>query len=246
MSGPDSARCFALVPCAGSGQRAGPGGPKQYRSVAGRPVVAWALDALARVPQLSATLVVLAPEDDAFEAAVPGFAGARGWVARCGGSTRAQSVARGLAELLARGAFDTDWVLVHDAARCLLRPQDVQGLISACRADTVGGLLAVPVADTLKQQSGPEDAPRAAATVARAGKWAAQTPQMFRIGLLRRALSQAGEAVTDESSAVESLGLQPRLVEGSPENFKLTWPADFELAARLLASRGAGHAGEAS
>nr|WP_272885351.1 2-C-methyl-D-erythritol 2,4-cyclodiphosphate synthase [Calidifontimicrobium sp. SYSU G02091] len=226
---------FALVPCAGSGSRAGHAGPKQYRAVAGRAMVAHTLAALAAVPRLAATLVVLAPDDTQFETAAPGFPGERGWVARVGGATRAASVAAGLAELARRGAADDDWVLVHDAARCLLRPEWVDALIDACVGDEVGGLLAQPVADTLKQA---DETGRVAATVDRAGKWAAQTPQMFRLGLLRRALAAAGDAVTDEASAVEALGLAPRLVAAPLENFKVTWPADFALAERLLASRG--------
>ena len=228
-------RCFALVPCAGSGSRAGTAAPKQYETVAGQAVVAHTLAALARVPRLVATLVVLAPDDDQFEAAVPGFAGERGWVARVGGASRAETVANGLAELQARGAQPHDWVLVHDAARALIRPEWVDRLIDACADDDVGGLLALPVADTLKQQTGDH---RVAATVDRQGKWAAQTPQMFRLGLLAPALRGAGPQVTDEASAVEALGHQPKLVRGEFENVKLTWPGDFALAERLLQTRG--------
>jgi 2-C-methyl-D-erythritol 4-phosphate cytidylyltransferase len=230
-----SPRLFALVPCAGVGQRAGTAGPKQYEVVAGLPVVAHTLAALAAVPELAATLVVLAPDDERFETAVPGFTGARSWVARAGGATRAATVAAGLAELRRRGAAEHDWVLVHDAARCLLQPHWVQRLIEDCRDDAVGGLLAQPVADTLKQC---DAAGRASATLAREGKWLAQTPQMFRLGLLQRALDSASSAsVTDEASAVEALGLAPKLVAAPLENFKLTWPADFALAERLLRSR---------
>jgi 2-C-methyl-D-erythritol 4-phosphate cytidylyltransferase len=220
-------RCIALVPCAGIGARAGVGGPKQYHPVNGRAVVAHTLDALAMVPRIEATLVVLAPDDAAFESQVSGF---KGWVARRGGETRAQTVANGLDELLERGVAAHDWVLVHDAARCLVSPALIERLIDACWDDEIGGLLALPVADTLKA----EHDGRVAQTVERHGKWAAQTPQMFRLGLLRAALAQAGEAVTDESSAIESLGHAPRLVRGDLTNFKLTWPADFALASRLL------------
>ncbi|MDE2567081.1 MAG: 2-C-methyl-D-erythritol 4-phosphate cytidylyltransferase, partial [Burkholderiales bacterium] len=160
----------------------------------------------------------------------------RAWVARCGGATRADSVARGLQALRERGAGDADWVLVHDAARCLLRPAWVERLIQACLGDAVGGLLALPLADTLKQAKGD----RVAATLDRQGKWLAQTPQMFRLGLLQHALAQAaaaGVAVTDEAGAIEQLGLAPKLVPGDIENLKLTWPADLELAARLLQTR---------
>lgn len=224
------ARCFAVVPCAGAGARAGTPGPKQYMPIAGRAMVAHTLDALARVQRLVAILVVIAPEDHLFERRVPGFGDERRWLARCGGATRAESVVNGLAELVARGVQPHDWVLVHDAARCLIRPDWVDRLIDACQRDEVGGLLALPVSDTLKQA---RDA-RVVATVERADKWAAQTPQMFRLGLLQQALAQVSGAVTDEASAVEALGHQPKLVEGALENFKLTWWADFDMAERLL------------
>lgn len=207
-------------------------GPKQYARLAGRSVVAHTLRALGAVQRLRATLVVLAPDDTAFEAAAAGFAGDRAWVARVGGATRAASVANGLAELRRRGVGDDDWVLVHDAARCLIRPPWVDRLIDACADDPVGGLLALPVADTLKH----ERAGRVGETLDRAATWAAQTPQMFRLGLLETALGAAGGGVTDESGAVEALGERPLLVRGEVENFKLTWPGDFALAARLLAS----------
>ena len=229
-------RCYALVPCAGTGERAGTPGPKQYESLNGQAVVAHTLAALAQVRQLSATLVVLSPGDTLFERHAPAFCASlagTAWVARCGGASRAETVANGLAELAAHGARPDDWVLVHDAARCLLRPQWVERLIDACLDDAVGGLLALPLADTLKQARGG----RVAATLDRADKWAAQTPQMFRLGLLQRALAAAGAGVTDEASAIEALGLAPKLVAGEFENFKLTWPADFALAARLLETR---------
>ena len=223
--------CHAVVPCAGVGARAGAGGPKQYALLAGRPLVAHTLDALLAVPRLATVQVVLAPDDARFEALVPPHP--RLCVDHAGGATRAASVLGGLRALRRRGAADDDWVLVHDAARCLLQPAWVDTLIDACIDDAVGGLLALPLADTLKQATGD----RVAATVDRSGKWAAQTPQMFRLGLLERALAAAGPGVTDESSAVEALGLAPRLVPGALENFKLTWPADFALAERLLETR---------
>jgi 2-C-methyl-D-erythritol 4-phosphate cytidylyltransferase len=232
--GTTRSRCYALVPCAGSGTRAGDAAlPKQYREVAGRPLVAWTLAALGQVARIDATLVVLARDDADFERRLPRFAGARGWIARCGGASRARSVANGLGELLARGAADDDWVLVHDAARCLVRPEAVDRLIDACIDDAVGGLLALPLADTLKQAAGE----RVATTLPRADKWAAQTPQMFRAGALRDALVHAGDAVTDEAGAIEASGAQPLLVRGDVENLKVTWPGDFALAERLLRSR---------
>jgi 2-C-methyl-D-erythritol 4-phosphate cytidylyltransferase len=231
----DAHRCFALVPCAGSGTRAGTSGPKQYELLGDRALVAHTLGALAAVPALTATLVVLAPEDTQFESHAPAFKGSRAWTARCGGATRAASVAAGLQELGVRGAVPHDWVLVHDAARCLLRPVWVQRLIEACAEDPVGGLLALPLADTLKHAVAGQG--RVERTLDRSDKWLAQTPQMFRLGTLQRALAHAGEGVTDEASAIEAMGLQPLLVPGELENFKVTWPADFALASRLLETR---------
>lgn len=226
-------RLYALVPCAGQGERAGTAGPKQYETLAGRTVVGHTLTALGRVSRLHRVLVVLSPSDALFESHVPGF---DGWIARCGGATRADTVAAGLRELSDRGASATDWVLVHDAARCLIRPEWVDALIDACLDDEVGGLLALPAADTLKR----EEAARVSATVDRARMWQAQTPQMFRLGVLRDALASAarrGIAVTDEASAIEAAGQAPRLVRGDLENFKVTFPPDFELAERLLRTR---------
>jgi len=226
--------CHAIVPCAGSGVRAGHGVPKQYVSVAGRAVVEHTLRALAAVGRVSTILVVLAPHDDRFERDVRLPAGRSIAVARCGGATRAESVAQGLDALAGRGAAADDWVLVHDAARCLVRPEWVERLIDACADDAVGGLLALPLADTLKQAT-PEG--RVAATRDRTGLWQAQTPQMFRLGPLRAALAQAGPAVTDESTAIEATGRAPLLVPGELENFKLTQAGDFTLAERLLQGR---------
>jgi 2-C-methyl-D-erythritol 4-phosphate cytidylyltransferase len=233
---PPAPRCFALVPCAGSGQRAGTPQPKQYHRVAGRAVVARTLDALLRVPRISAVLVVLSPGDTGFAEAVP-VPGPRVRSAEVGGATRAASVAAGLAELAAQGARHEDWVLVHDAARCLVDPADIDRLIDTCQGDPVGGLLALPLPDTLKRADAQG---RVGATVPREGIWAAQTPQMFRLGELRAALAAAGDAVTDEASALEAQGRAPRLVAGSADNFKLTFPTDFARAERVLASRSAG------
>jgi 2-C-methyl-D-erythritol 4-phosphate cytidylyltransferase len=175
-------------------------------------------------------MVVLAPEDTRFEHCAEDF---KGWVSRTGGATRAETVAAGLRALRAKGAIDADWILVHDAARCLVRPELVARLIDLCRQDEVGGLLALPLADTLKQAEGE----RATQTLDRKDKWLAQTPQMFRLGMLQLALAAAGDAVTDEASAIEALGHAPLLVPGEIENLKLTWPADFALARRLLETR---------
>lgn len=219
---------WALIPCAGTGSRAGAGGPKQYQPLAGQPMVMHTLAAFAAVPRLSGTLVVVARGDDFLAAR-----GARCLIADCGGSTRAASVFNGLNHLLARGAQAADWVLVHDAARCLVTPTQITQLIDACFDDEVGGLLAHKLPDTLKA----EVQGRVAGTIDRSDKWLAQTPQMFRIGLLRQALEKAGDRVTDESSAIEALGLAPRLIAGSAQNFKVTYPEDFALAEAVLLGR---------
>jgi 2-C-methyl-D-erythritol 4-phosphate cytidylyltransferase len=237
-------RCFALVPCAGFGSRSGSAIPKQYAALAGRALVLWTLEALARVPELARTLVVLSPGDTQFAAlGAEGDAEAAGacWTADVGGATRAETVAAGLAELLARGAREDDWVLVHDAARCLIRPEAVERLIAECRDDAVGGLLAMPIPDTLKRSDANASAERVSATVSRTAIWAAQTPQMFRIGALRDALrdglARPDLTITDEASAIEASGRSPRLVRGDFENIKVTWPEDFALAERLLRGR---------
>lgn len=221
-------RLWALIPCAGTGSRAGAEGPKQYQPVAGKPMVLHTLDAFAAVPRLAGVLVVVSAGDTFFDASV-----ATVLIAACGGSTRAGSVLNGLNALLERGAVPTDWVLVHDAARCLITPAQIDALVDACLGDPVGGLLALKLPDTLKSERGG----RVAATVERSDKWLAQTPQMFRIADLTYALRTAGDAVTDESSAMESMGLYPLLVEGSAQNFKVTYPQDFALAQAVLLAR---------
>ena len=157
-------------------------------------------------------------------------------IAACGGSTRAASVFNGLNALLQRGAAPGDWVMVHDAARCLITPAQIEALMLACLSDAVGGLLALKLPDTLKR----EVDGRVAQTVDRSDKWLAQTPQMFRIGELQAALLAAGDGVTDEASALEFVGRQPLLVAGSAQNFKVTYPQDFALANAVLLARRSG------
>jgi len=240
------ARYFALIPCAGSGSRAVapataadadlPPLPKQYQPVAGQPMVMHTLAAFAGVARISDVLVVVAPGDDFFEHHSAPCA-----VTDSGGATRAISVRNGLHDLFEQGARGHDWVLVHDAARCLVTPAQIDALIDACSADEVGGLLAHKLPDTLKQEGMGGAQGRVAATVPRNDKWLAQTPQMFRIDLLSRALDAAlaadASAVTDEAGAVEALGLAPLLVPGSARNFKVTYPEDFALADAVLRAR---------
>ena len=221
-------RLWVLIPCAGSGSRSGATGPKQYQSVAGQPMVLHTLAAFSAVARLAGMLVVVSAGDTFFDSHP-----APCRVADCGGATRAQSVLNGLGALQTGGAQPHDWVLVHDAARCLITPAQINALIDACQHDTVGGLLGLRLPDTLKREQGG----RVAETVERADKWLAQTPQMFRLGALSQALRAAGDAVTDESSALEAMGCQPLLVEGSAQNFKVTYPADFALAGAVLQAR---------
>ncbi|MGD1826056.1 2-C-methyl-D-erythritol 4-phosphate cytidylyltransferase [Chromobacterium violaceum] len=224
------ARMIALVPAAGSGSRFGAPSPKQYLQLNGKPLMWHTLATLAAVPDVDEVAVVISPQDEWFD----DFA----WdlpklsVHRVGGASRAQSVASGLAAL---ACADDDWVLVHDAARCCLSVAAVERLIAALSGHAVGGLLALPVPDTVKRA----DIDRhVAATVPRNGLWLAQTPQMFRAGLLARALSSAAaEDITDEASAVERLGVKPLLVEGDAQNFKITYPRDLALARAILAAR---------
>ena len=222
-------RYFALIPCAGNGSRAGTAGPKQYERVAGQPMVWHTLSAFAAVQRIARTLVVVAPGDGFFERNPTTSA----LVVPCGGATRAASVANGLRELRRAGAVDNDWVLVHDAARCLITPELVNRLIDACGDDEVGGLLAYPLPDTLKVEQGG----RVQSTLPHEDKWLAQTPQMFRLGMLRQALENAGDGVTDEASAMEAMGLKPLLVPAGAQNFKVTYPDDFAMAEAVLRSR---------
>ncbi|HEY0845121.1 MAG TPA: 2-C-methyl-D-erythritol 4-phosphate cytidylyltransferase [Noviherbaspirillum sp.] len=220
-------RYFALIPAAGVGARMGADCPKQYMPLAGKLMLVHVLDTFAASESISHTFVVVSADDGYIDDAL---AGARHLADRVtiihkGGATRQQSVLNGLAAMR-ECVGDDDWVLVHDAARPGLTDELIGRLVKTVHDDQVGGLLALPVVDTLKRSNGEG---RSLQTVPRDHLWAAQTPQMFRYALLRRALEQAVE-VTDEASAVEALGLQPKLVEGSPRNFKVTLPHDVALA----------------
>jgi len=216
--------------------------PKQYLPLAGVPMLVHTVEALLVEPRLSSVSVVLAPDDVDYEAAGCALRlqvhGARVRVVRCGGDTRAASVRNGLRALAGSVAAD-DWVLVHDAARPCLPPSALARLIDTLLDDPVGGLLAMPVADTLKR--GGADG-RVVDTPSREGLWAAQTPQMFRCAPLLAALDAAVEAAarpggapaTDEAQAIEAGGASPRLVRGDPRNLKVTWPADIALAEGFL------------
>ena len=223
--------CFwGIVPAAGAGRRMGTEIPKQYLEVAGKPILQHALEHLLRVPRLSAVMVALAPGDDHWSdlacARDPRVLTTRG------GKERAESVCNALDALAGLAAPD-DWVLVHDAARPCITPQDVERLMDALQGDPIGGILALPVTDTLKDVE--NDAIQN--TLDRRRVWRALTPQMFRYRTLRTALERAAaehREVTDEACAVELLGLKPKIVEGRPDNIKVTRPEDLPLAAFYL------------
>ena len=221
---------IALVPAAGAGSRMRGDRPKQYLRLHGEPLIAHTLRALAREPRIASIVVVVSPDDAYWETYDWSEWRDRLRVLRCGGDTRAQSVLNSLQALSAEIADDT-WVLVHDAARPCLTNDALARLISTVEHDDVGGLLAVPVADTLKR-AGSDG--RVAVTEPRAGLWQAQTPQMFRYGLLKRALLAAGADITDDASAIEHLGLSPLLVEADSRNLKITHPRDLQLASLIL------------
>ena len=240
-------KLWALIPCGGSGSRAQTAQsdvPKQYRVIAGKPMVMHTLAAFEQVNRLAGGLVVIAKEDDQLPELLKAAENNIFLIAPQAGNTRSTTVFKGINALLEQGADSADWVLVHDAARCLITPVQINALIDACENDTVGGLLALPLSDTLKTEKTGEHASRVATTLGRSDKWLAQTPQMFRMGALLQALSAAGDLsdsanalITDESSAMERLGHSPKLVRGSSQNFKVTYPEDFALAEAVLMQR---------
>ncbi|PHV35152.1 2-C-methyl-D-erythritol 4-phosphate cytidylyltransferase [Janthinobacterium sp. BJB312] len=226
---PNSIRYFALIPAAGVGARMEAGSPKQYLAIAGKPMLRHALDAFLASPLIAHTYVVVSAEDGVIDTVVPEHGVT---VLRCGGATRMDSILNGLHALHGSIAAH-DQVLVHDAARPGLTPALIAKLITEVGDHPAGGLLALPVVDTVKR-AGP--ASLSAQTVPRDGLWLAQTPQMFSYALLHQALSEAPDpqAITDDASAVEALGLAPRLVEGHPRNLKVTLPRDIHTAELYL------------
>lgn len=229
-------RYWAMVPAAGAGKRMGSAVPKQYLSLAGRPVIAHTLASLLDHPRIDGVAVAIGAGDEWWPTVAAELNAAKPLRVVTGGAERCHSVLNGL-EALSEPAQPEDWVLVHDAARPCLTGGDLDRLIDTLADDPVGGLLAVPVRDTLKQA---DDAGRVAATVDRSRLWHALTPQMFRLGMLHEALSAAlarGLLVTDEAAAMEVAGFAPRLVEGRADNLKITRPEDLALAEFYLTRR---------
>ncbi len=227
-------KIVALVPAAGTGTRLGDALPKQYQDVNGHPMIFHALDALSHVSRISTIGVVLSPVDRHWQSLMADadagrLLGGRVVTWRVGGQTRAASVLNGLRELSCEISAG-DWVMVHDAARPCLRTELVEQFIDELEEDSVGGLLALPLADTLKRDDGYLRVER---TLEREGVWRAQTPQMFRYGTLVAAL-EAMPGATDEAQAIEALGHRPRLVMGDSANLKVTYAPDLKLARMLL------------
>jgi 2-C-methyl-D-erythritol 4-phosphate cytidylyltransferase len=217
------------------GRRFGAPIPKQYLEIQGHKVLDLALATLLEHPRVRGLVVALDPADSLWP--TTSYAADPRVLTVAGGAERAQSVRNALVGLAGR-ASDDDWVLVHDAARPCLRRADLDRLMATLEGDPVGGILAVPVHDTMKRA---DAAGRICATVPRERLWHAYTPQAFRLGLLRRALDQAladGSLVTDDASAVEHLGLTPLLVEGHGDNIKITQPEDLPLAQLYLQQQG--------
>jgi 2-C-methyl-D-erythritol 4-phosphate cytidylyltransferase len=210
--------------------------PKQYTPLAGRPMLWHAIRAVC-VPPVESVFVVLAPGDRTFARQDWGAFAGKLEPLYCGGETRRDSVYNGLVAAMAAVEAD-DWMLVHDAARPCLPRKDLEALVRETQNDEVGGILALPVADTVKK-TGKDEAGvfRVMTTEDRSMLWLAQTPQMFRAGLLTQALRKAKGSVTDEAAAVEEMGLRPRLVAGSRENLKVTWPGDLAIAESILKGR---------
>jgi 2-C-methyl-D-erythritol 4-phosphate cytidylyltransferase len=229
MTKPAVPRYLALIPAAGVGARMAAASPKQYLPIGGKPMLRHTIDAFHSSPLIAHTYVVVSPDDPFIDAVVPPEGVS---VLRCGGATRMESIRNGL-RTLHDSVRPDDWILVHDAARPGLDAELIARLIVETGEHPAGGLLALPVVVTVKRSVAAD-----VATVSRDGLWLAQTPQMFRYQLLCRALDAATDpsAITDDASAVEALGLAPKLVEGHPRNLKVTLPSDIRIAEMYLAA----------
>ena len=229
MSTHQAPRYIALIPAAGVGARMAADGPNQYMALAGKPMLRHTIEAFLSSDRIAHTFVVVSPDDGVIDSVIPDGGVT---VLRCGGASRLESVRNGL-QALAGQLREDDWVLVHDAARPGLNQELIARLIDGVGDDPAGGLLALPVVDTVKRASA-----EGVNTVSRQGLWLAQTPQMFRYRLLGDALAAAQDAsaITDDASAVEAMGFSPKLVEGHPRNLKVTLPSDIRIAEMWLAA----------
>ncbi|MGH8545460.1 MAG: 2-C-methyl-D-erythritol 4-phosphate cytidylyltransferase [Gammaproteobacteria bacterium] len=224
-------RYWVAIPAAGKGARIGFDLPKQYLSLLGKPIIAHTLERFLELPAIDGIVVAIAADDRYWDSISISNRGKVSTVA--GGTERCHSVLAALESLLRRGSSG-DWVLVHDAARPCVRAEDIGRLIERCSRHETGGLLALPVGDTMKRA---DEAQEVVETVSRARLWHALTPQMFRLGALHQALTEAlrkGRIVTDEAEAMELMGHTPCLVEGHPDNIKITRSEDLALAESFL------------
>lgn len=223
------AKFHALIPAAGFGSRMESQLPKQYLPLQDRPILHWALEVFLNHGRIDSVILVLSPEDDLW--AKNALQHPKLTVLNCGGETRAESVLNALHA--SEDIAGEDWILVHDAARPGLTAGMLNHLLDELADDSVGGLLAIPVADTLKRA---DNAGRVANTEPRENLWRAQTPQMFRYVLLKEALIKASDAPTDEAQAVEAMGYKPKLVTGQLRNMKVTYPQDIALLEAIIAA----------
>ena len=220
-----------MIPAAGNGSRFRGELPKQYWMLDGKPMLVHSIERLAASIPLQQVHVVVSPGDRWFDEVIGTTPGVT--VLRCGGATRGETVRNALLALA--DAADDDWILIHDAVRPCIDPASLMRLQQELLHDDVGGLLALPMVGTLKR-AGAEG--RSVRSEPREGLWCAQTPQMFRYGVLRDALARPDAAhCTDEAQAVEAMGLQPRLVTGNPTNLKITYPEDLTLAAAIMSAQ---------
>ncbi len=223
----ESVQCWAVVPAAGTGSRMGTAVPKQYLPLGNAMLIEHTLRRLAAAHCITGIVVAVGEADDRWSDVAADVG--KPVITVAGGAERCHSVLHALGELMAREQPD-EWVLVHDAARPCVRVDDIERLAFAVRGHSVGGLLGIPLSDTVKRVDREGAVIR---TVDRQGLWRALTPQMFRLRLLHDALSAAtvaGELVTDEASAMELAGYSPLMVEGGADNIKVTRPADLAMA----------------
>jgi len=222
------ANFHVIIPAAGSGSRMATVMPKQYLPLAGRPMIAWTLEPFLSCERIASVHLVLSADDTHWQAHATRHPKLS--ILHCGGESRAETVLNALKMI---NIEQSDWILVHDAARPGLTHQLLDCLLDEVQDDAVGGLLAIPVADTLKRADTKQ---RVACTESREGLWQAQTPQMFRYDILKEALTKSVGIPTDEAQAVEALGLCPKLVTGQLRNLKITYPQDLALAEAIIAA----------
>lgn len=216
-----------IIPAAGTGNRMASVLPKQYVPLAGMPMISHTIQVFFNHPRIASIHLALNPDDD-FWRSLPLEPASKLKLHYTGGENRSETV---LNTLQAISTAEDDWILVHDAARPGLTHQLLDNLLNALENDAVGGLLALPLADTLKQA---DAANRVEKTIPRTDLWQAQTPQMFRYGTLTKALQSFKGMATDEAEAIEALGLQPKLVRGELRNLKITYPQDLVLLEALF------------